>query len=111
MSEDEAEIQLFERFLKAVSLYGVARCACDYREDKHSPLAHDPAFQKLWGWYIRGEPREAEPFECPHCGARSWHPEDKKQGYCARCNWWTDPEKKPLLARPEVVEKMAKERE
>ncbi len=26
------------------------------------------------------------PFTCPACGARSWHPEDARYGYCGRCH-------------------------
>lgn len=26
---------------------------------------------------------------CPRCGSTSYHPEDIRQGYCGRCNWWT----------------------
>lgn len=29
------------------------------------------------------------PFTCPQCGARSWHPEDLRQGYCGRCRTFT----------------------
>ncbi len=30
---------------------------------------------------------------CPRCQATSHHPEDERQGYCARCCWWTsDPQ-------------------
>lgn len=30
---------------------------------------------------------------CPRCGAKSYHPEDVRQGYCGRCHWWTsDPQ-------------------
>ena len=30
---------------------------------------------------------------CPRCGAKSYHPEDIRQGYCGRCHWWTsDPQ-------------------
>jgi hypothetical protein len=25
-------------------------------------------------------------FTCPVCGAKSWHPEDGRQGYCGRCH-------------------------
>ncbi|MDP5182151.1 hypothetical protein QOZ88_05840 [Blastococcus sp. BMG 814] len=30
-----------------------------------------------------------EPFTCPRCGRRSWHPEDKRQGYCGACHDFT----------------------
>lgn len=28
---------------------------------------------------------------CPACGARSYHPTDRQEGYCARCNAFTSP--------------------
>lgn len=28
-------------------------------------------------------------FTCPRCGAGSWHPADRREGYCARCHDWT----------------------
>lgn len=28
---------------------------------------------------------------CPRCGATSYHPEDKRQGYCAICTDFTSP--------------------
>ncbi|MFI7278442.1 hypothetical protein [Streptomyces sp. NPDC049879] len=31
----------------------------------------------------------AAAFTCPECGATSYHPEDLKRGYCARCRWFT----------------------
>lgn len=35
-------------------------------------------------------PEEIPPaFTCPDCGARSWHPEDARFGYCARCRKYT----------------------
>lgn len=30
-----------------------------------------------------------EPFTCPKCGRKSWHPEDKRQGYCGACHEFT----------------------
>jgi ribosomal protein L37E len=36
---------------------------------------------------------EEEAFECPKCGRRSYHPMDKRQGYCGACHDWTG---KPL---------------
>lgn len=29
----------------------------------------------------------AEPYVCPTCGRASWHPEDKRNRYCAVCGW------------------------
>ena len=29
------------------------------------------------------------PFDCPRCGARSWHPTDAAEGYCGACHGWT----------------------
>lgn len=34
---------------------------------------------------------EAASITCPACGARSYHPVDKEQGYCARCHEFTSP--------------------
>lgn len=34
--------------------------------------------------------QETASFVCPKCAAESWHPEDRRQGYCGRChefNW------------------------
>ena len=28
-------------------------------------------------------------FVCPQCGARSWHPDDRRYGYCGRCHDFT----------------------
>ncbi len=28
---------------------------------------------------------------CPACGATSYHPDDKRHGWCARCNAYTSP--------------------
>lgn len=28
-------------------------------------------------------------FVCPDCGAKSWHPEDGRQGWCGRCHRFT----------------------
>lgn len=58
---------------------------------------------------------QAVSITCPRCGATSYHPEDVRQGYCARCHWWTsdpqlgqiEPPGEPELAdqhyRPERV--------
>lgn len=32
---------------------------------------------------------QGEPFTCPRCGRTSWHPEDKRQGYCDSCHDYT----------------------
>lgn len=37
---------------------------------------------------VTGEPA-AQPFTCPRCGRTSWHPEDKRQGYCGACHAFT----------------------
>ena len=37
---------------------------------------------------------------CPRCAATSYHPEDVRQGYCARCRWWTSD---PLLGSALVI--------
>lgn len=39
-------------------------------------------------------------FVCPRCGKRSWNPNDREHGYCARCRWWTGSE---LLGSPDVI--------
>lgn len=28
-------------------------------------------------------------FVCPFCGMRSWNPNDRLNGYCGRCHYWT----------------------
>lgn len=28
-------------------------------------------------------------FVCPDCGARSWHPEDRRHGWCGACKAYT----------------------
>lgn len=28
-------------------------------------------------------------FTCPRCGATSYHPQDRAEGYCGECRWWT----------------------
>jgi ribosomal protein S27AE len=30
-----------------------------------------------------------DPFICPRCGAISYHPDDIRHGYCARCHDYT----------------------
>lgn len=30
-----------------------------------------------------------DPFVCPKCGATSYHPMDKQQGYCCACHEFT----------------------
>lgn len=35
--------------------------------------------------------RELNAFICPKCGAKSFHPKDKQEGYCARCSDFTGP--------------------
>lgn len=40
-----------------------------------------------------GHPMPDQPsITCPRCGFTSFHPEDIRQGYCGRCNWWTSDE-------------------
>lgn len=42
-------------------------------------------------------------FTCPDCGARSWHPEDIRHGYCGRCHAYTgrsDAVRVPTQRRP-----------
>lgn len=34
---------------------------------------------------------DAAAFTCPRCGRTSWHPEDKRQGYCGACHDFTGP--------------------
>lgn len=34
-------------------------------------------------------PRPVPSFTCPACGMISHHPEDVRQGYCAKCHDWT----------------------
>lgn len=36
--------------------------------------------------------------ECPRCAAKSYHPDDIRQGYCGRCHWWTSD---PVLGQVE----------
>jgi hypothetical protein len=36
-------------------------------------------------------------FTCPRCGARSFHPEDVRFGYCGRCHDWTVRDEAPCL--------------
>lgn len=31
----------------------------------------------------------APQFVCPTCGAASWHPDDRRHGYCGRCHAFT----------------------
>jgi len=40
-----------------------------------------------------GKHRSPEPpsITCPVCGATSYHPADKEQGYCGRCHGFTSP--------------------
>jgi ribosomal protein L37E len=28
-------------------------------------------------------------FTCPRCGAVSYNPDDRREGYCVRCHDWT----------------------
>jgi hypothetical protein len=35
------------------------------------------------------EPPTPPAFVCPSCGARSWHPEDGRQGWCGHCKAFT----------------------
>lgn len=45
---------------------------------------------------------EHQSITCPRCGAKSYHPEDIRQGYCGMCQWWTsDPDLAPHI--PSVV--------
>ena len=37
---------------------------------------------------------------CPRCYKQSYHPEDKRQGYCNACHWWTGD---PLLGSQRVL--------
>lgn len=41
------------------------------------------------------QPRHAAPEQpsitCPICGATSYHPVDRQQGYCGRCHEFTSP--------------------
>lgn len=47
-------------------------------------------------------PLDPQPFTCPTCGKTSYHPEDKRQGYCGQCHAFTvNPE--PLKAEPILV--------
>lgn len=38
---------------------------------------------------------EQPSFVCPRCGARSYHPEDIRWGYCGRCHDYTGDETRP----------------
>jgi hypothetical protein len=31
-----------------------------------------------------------ELFVCPHCGAKSWNPNDARERYCIRCHRFVD---------------------
>lgn len=39
------------------------------------------------GWAQKDSNPEA--FTCPRCGLASYNPNDKREGYCARCHAWT----------------------
>jgi hypothetical protein len=38
-------------------------------------------------------------FVCPTCGAKSWNPNDKREGWCGRCNAQTVPSAVPVTSR------------
>lgn len=38
-----------------------------------------------------------EPFVCPDCRRRSWHPQDLANGYCGACHAYTAPPAPPEL--------------
>jgi ribosomal protein S27AE len=54
------------------------------------------------GWDEEGPEQQGPLFTCPRCGAKSWHPEDARQGYCGRCHDFTArrPHHPPSLELP-----------
>jgi anaerobic ribonucleoside-triphosphate reductase len=32
---------------------------------------------------------DAQGFTCPRCGRTSYHPDDRRHGYCGACHDWT----------------------
>jgi hypothetical protein len=49
------------------------------------------------------------PFQCPKCGAVSYHPDDLKNGYCGKCHEYTAPPLVELQIEKERVQKRLEE--
>lgn len=75
------------------------RALADFEEGRWVPLAggefiaeaHGPGSQEFIAGLRDEIEQDHQPpeFVCPVCGAESWHPMDRRYGYCGRCHDYT----------------------
>ena len=61
---------------------------CD-EHDRILRLLADRAVHRIGGEVCFLYEDKDQVFTCPKCNKKSWHPEDKKQGYCGACKEFT----------------------